>query len=385
MKVRKSKKNVLIITNIPNPYRIPLFNELNKQLENKGLHLKVLFGALGYERRKWIVNMDECEFDFKVLPSKTIRYSDNEKISFTYAGLYRILSQESPIVTITNAFSIATTKLWLRSWFKKTPYIIWSGAFENNYEPDSLLRKLLRMMLVKRATGFIAYGTKAKDYLVSLGADENKVEIGINTVDTNFYLKQTKKLENYIKRNNGSQHLLYVGYLSKRKNILNLLISIRKLSQLRSDFVLDIVGDGNDKERLKKYVLDNHMAEFVKFHGFKGKEFISKFMTESDCFLFQTDFDPWGLVLVEAMAVGLPCISSINAGATYDLITEGTTGFVMDFSDTDNVIDKIIWILNNPRLSRKIGQNARHFIEENVSLKKSANGFIKAISKSLNI
>jgi len=139
--VSSEKKNrILLVTNIPTPYRIPLFNELKEQLERKGLGLKVVFGALGYARRKWAVDMSQCKFEYEVLPSKNLYYSDSEKSSFTYSGLYRVISKENPSVIITNAFSIATTKIWLRSWFKKTDYIIWSGAIRRKDKSDSFVR-----------------------------------------------------------------------------------------------------------------------------------------------------------------------------------------------------------------------------------------------------
>ena len=61
-KILVSKSNkILLVTNIPTPYRIPLFNELNKQLKGRGLKLKIIFGSLAYQRRKWEVNMSEWE------------------------------------------------------------------------------------------------------------------------------------------------------------------------------------------------------------------------------------------------------------------------------------------------------------------------------------
>ena len=376
-----NKKNkILLITNIPTPYRIPLFNELKEQLEGKGLGLKVIFGALGYARRKWSVDMSQCRFEYEVLPSKNLYFSDPEKSSFTYSGLYRVISKENPSVIITNAFSIATTKLWLRSWFKKTDYIIWSGAIHRKAKSDSFVRRLQRKILVRRAVGFIAYGTKAKEYLVSLGAQRNKVEIGINTVDVQFYKSECRRLRGNLIPNDSSKHLLYVGHLSPRKNVFSVLKVINYLAKLRSDIIFDIVGDGEDRVRLEEYVTENGLTDFVKFHGFKQKADIVLFLAQSDCFLFPTDFDIWGLVLVEAMSAGLPCIASIHAGATHDLIKEGVTGFAMDFSETEKVVDKVNWILENPELSKEIGQNASCFIAENVSIEKSAAGFIRGIT-----
>lgn len=375
---------VLLITNIPTPYRIPLFNELNVQLESRGYEFKVIFGALGYARRKWDVDLSECAFDYQVLPSKKLPSFNPEKTIFTYSGLSRLLLKENPVAVITTAYCLATAKLWLRSWVKNVPYIIWSGAVDHEYDRDFFLRRVYRKLLVKRASGFIAYGTKAKEYLVSLGADKDKVQIGINTVDTQFFREETRKMrENRVSRND-NKHLLYIGHLSPRKNVWKLLKVINELSRLRSDFVLDVVGDGEERELLEKYVFDTRLEDRVKFHGFKQKENLPQYLAQSDCFLFQTDFDIWGLVLVEAMAAALPCIASIHAGAAYDLIKNGENGFTTDFSKIEEAADKINWVLMHPELARDIGENASRYVAKEASIRNSASGFVQAIWSALN-
>lgn len=379
----KKKNKVLLITNIPTPYRIPLFNELKGQLERKGLGLKVVFGALGYAYRKWKINMSRCKFEYEVLPSKNICYSDPENSSFTYSGLYRIISKENPSVIITNAFSIATTKLWLRLWFLRTPYIIWSGGIVTKGRPVSFLRRIHRRILIKRAVGFIAYGTKAKEYLISLGAAADKIQIGINTTDTEFNRAETKRIRENLEDKKERKRLLYVGYITKGKRLDKLFYVAKSLSIRRQDFVLQLVGSGPEMENLKNLAEDLHITDLVNFEGFKQQKEIPCYLAEANCFLFPSEYDIWGLVLVEAMSAGLPCISSIHAGATHDLIKDGITGFAMDFSETEEVVDKVNWILENPELSKEIGQNASCFIAENVSLQKSAAGFVSAITKTL--
>lgn len=382
--VSSEKKNrILLITNIPTPYRIPLFNELKEQLERKGLGLKVVFGALGYARRKWAVDMSQCKFEYEVLPSKNIGYSNSDNSSFTYSGLYRVMSQENPSIIITNAFSIATTKLWLRSWLKKTDYIIWSGAIRRKDRPDSFVRRLQRKVVIRRAAGFIAYGTRAKEYLISLGAAAQKIQIGINTTDTEFYKAETKRIRESLEDHEERKRLLYVGYITKRKRLDKLFYVVKSLSIRRQDFVLQLVGSGPEMENLKNLADDLHITNLVNFEGFKQQKEIQRYLSEADCFLFPSEYDIWGLVLVEAMAAGLPCIASIHAGATNDLIKDGVTGFAMDFSETEKVAEKVNWILENPELSEEIGQNASRFIAENVSIEKSAEGFINAISEGL--
>jgi len=378
MIVSAPTNKVLLITNIPTPYRIPLFNELNKQLKQQGIKLKVIFGALGYSRRKWNIDMSECYFDYEVLSSRKITL-DPEKTIFTYKGLLNVIKKGNPTVIITIGFSFATMKLWLRSWFFSTPYIIWSGHIKTKGRFESILRRLQRRLIVRRATGFIAYGTKAKEYLISLGVDPDKVVIGINTVDTEFFKTETKKIS-IDPRSNSKKCLLYIGHFAKGKRIDLLFHVVKILLKKRNDFILKLVGDGSEKEDLKTLAQELNIRDYVSFEGFKQKNGIPKYLAEADCFLFPSEYDVWGVVLVEAMAVGLPCISSIYSGATHDLIEDGVNGFAMDFSETEKVAEKIDFILENPGMAKHIALNASRFIAEYASLEKSAQGFIRAIN-----
>lgn len=374
---------VLLVTNIPTPYRIPLLNELHEQLGILGLELKVVFGAFGYARRRWEVDMSECKFEYVVLQDRGINYADPERISFTYPRLYRLTLNENPSVIISNGFSIATTKLWVRSFYKRTPYMIWSGAINGEARRGFFLRKLQRKAVISRAIGFIAYGTRAKQYLTSMGAPDDRVTVAINTVNTRFYARVSELFRQKLTYRNKKRHLLYVGHLSLRKNVVKVLAVTKALSKQRHDLKLDIVGDGEDRGRLLRYIEDEDLRDVVRIHGFKQSCDVARFLARSDCFLFQTDFDIWGLALVEAMAGGVPSIASVHAGATQDLIEDGATGFAMDFSETEKVADKVNWILENPEAAERIGKRACRFIQENVTVEKSARGFVRAIEAVL--
>ncbi len=167
--------------------------------------------------------------------------------------------------------------------------------------------------------------------------------------------------------------------MSKRKNVIRLLVIIKELAKSRSNFVLDLIGDGDDKSNLEQYVQSNELNTYVRFHGFVQKEKLPEFLSKSSVFLFQTDFDIWGLVLNEAMAAGIPCISSPNAGASFDLVKEGETGFIIEFSEKEKVLERINVMLDHPENTKKLGENASHFIRQNASIKKSAEGFVYAI------
>ncbi len=371
-------KKVIIVTNIPNPYRIPLFNEVHAQLLQKGVELKVLFGSENYSRRKFRLNLAECSFTYDFLDSSKYSFGDQEKTYFTYNGLLKRLADENADAVVMSGFSIGTTRLFLKSFFKKINYIIWSGSIQQKGRNDSFLRRIQRRLIASRAVSFIAYGSLAKSYLEKLGADPKKIHIAINTVDTTFFSFETNSLRKVLPAD-PVKRLTYVGYLSPRKNVGRLLEVLLELSQERKDFLLDLIGDGDDKPNLEKFVQMHGMSEFVHFHGFKQKSELPAFLARSNCFLFQTDFDIWGLVLNEAMAAGLPCISSPNAGATSDLVKDGETGFVVDFKDKEGTKEKIRWILDHPDEAKIMGQKARIFIEREASIQVSAKGFVEAI------
>ena len=151
------------------------------------------------------------------------------------------------------------------------------------------------------------------------------------------------------------------------------------LSIKRNDFVVDIIGDGSDKKNLENKAIEMGLGNQVIFHGFKQKEELPAFFAQTDCFLFQTGFDIWGLVLNEAMAAGLPCIVSPNAGAVDDLIKDGENGYICKFTEPDKVITLINDLLDDTDKAHRISLAASSFIQSNASIPKSTEGFLKAI------
>ncbi len=373
-------EKVFIITNIPNPYRVALLNEIHVQLSALDIRFKVIFGARSHSRRKFAMDMEECHFDYMILNDGTVGSGDAENVMLSYPGLIKVIRMERPDKVLIVGFSQGTMKLWFRSWIRKTRYILYGGSWEMEGRKDSFLRKIQRKLLMKRAAGCVAYGSLAKDYFIRLGAKPEKVVIGINTVDTTFFREQTDLLRKQLPVRKPPYRLIYIGYLTERKNPRQLLKVIKALSEQRHDFILDVLGDGPELEHLETYVKQEQIGNFVKFHGFIQKEKLPEYLSVSSCFLFPTNYDIWGLVLNEAMAAGLPCIASIHAGATHDLIREGETGFAVDFNDIPLVVEKINWLLDHPGEAGQMGQKARELMRDEVNLKNSAAAFIQAFT-----
>lgn len=374
-------KKVVLITNIPTPYRIPLFNELNKQMLQEEMELHVIFSESGYQRRKFEIDFSQIQFPYTLLKGGTITSNKNiEKTYFFYKGLWNALNKLQPKNIIVAGFSAASiiTASWCRR--NKSTFSIWSGSIETETRNISLLRILLRRQLIKRAKSFIAYGTLAAKYLVKLGATEDRVHIGINTVDTNFYAHETAKIRNNSQKKSKFT-FTYLGYLVPRKNV-NLVLEVASLLlKERSDFNIQIIGDGESKNSLEALSIQLGLKDHIEFTGYKQRSEIPYYFANSSALLFQSDFDIWGLVLNEAMAAGLCCLATIHAGAPFDLIKEGETGFIIDYNDQKKVVEKMKWMIDHPMEAEEIGKNAATYIHENANLSVSAKGFILALKK----
>ena len=371
-------KNVLIITNVPQDYRIAMLNKLDDMLKEQNIQLKVLFAASGYKRRKSKLDFSRMKFDYTFLKSTKFNLGSVENTMFTYPGIIRFHIKHKPDITFVIGYSPATIKLWLFSFFMKINFFIWSGSVKFKGRKDSALRILMRKILVRRAKEFVAYGTMAKRYLISIGAPADKISIAINTVDTDFFNQVAISREN--RKVSATKQLLYLGYLTHGKKIDDLIHTIYELKTIRNDFKLTIIGDGPARELLFNLVNELHLNDYISFEGFIQKKDLPPYLINTDMFLFQTGCDIWGLVLNEAMASGLPCVVSPNAGAAIDLIKENENGVILDFSHYEKAAQKLNSLLDDETLLLKLGINANRFISEYVTPQKSAQGFIDAIN-----
>lgn len=366
---------VLFVTNIPTPYRIPFFNEIQRQMAARGMSLKLVFAALGYARRQWQLDLDECGFEYEVLPGSSFRRRGAESASFTYGGFNALLRRERPAVVIAVGYHLGTVRLWLRSWFTPTPYIIYSGEIASPALPVSRLRLLQRRLLVSRAVGYIAYGTRARDYLVSLGAPADRVQIAINTVDTEYFAREAAA---HRPAQTGPE-FLYVGHLTAGKRLDLLLAAFSRLARDERTARLTLVGDGPERASLEQFCRDAGIADRVAFEGFRQRDEIPRYLARARAFFFPSEYDVWGLVLVEAMAAGVPCVASIESGATVDLVNDGVTGYRADFRDVDAVVALMRILLDDPARAAAMGAAAGDFVREQVNLRVSAAGVVAAV------
>lgn len=164
-----------------------------------------------------------------------------------------------------------------------------------------------------------------------------------------------------------SKRLVSVGRLSPEKGYLDLLKIFNTLIKSKPDWHLDIIGDGVERDELKKYIEKNGLNEKVTLHGFQGKEYIDKILHDSSIYLMTSYTESFGIVLIEAMSHGIPCIAFDSAEGAREIINSGENGYLIKNRNQEAMIMKIKDLINNEGDRIRIGKQARKSVKKYTS------------------
>jgi glycosyltransferase involved in cell wall biosynthesis len=145
--------------------------------------------------------------------------------------------------------------------------------------------------------------------------------------------------------------LVTVARLEPVKNIKTLLIAFKQLKQRFPDLKLDIVGEGSQRTSLEAFCAEENIKD-VTFHGFLPDEAIAKLLCEAKVFVLPSLAESFGMANLEAMACGLPVVSS-RAGAVPEVVGE-ENGFLVDPLNIDELVDRLCVLLEDEKLRRSI-------------------------------
>jgi glycosyltransferase involved in cell wall biosynthesis len=167
--------------------------------------------------------------------------------------------------------------------------------------------------------------------------------------------------------------ILSVCRLSFEKNIETLIKALKQISN--ENIFLIIVGKGDQKRYLEELVKRLNLTKNVIFTGERTD--VERFYSIADLFVLPSIYEGFGLVYLEAMASGIPCIGlkpdypKIIVGSN-EVIDDGITGFLADPYSLDSLVEKIDRVLSDDELKRKLGNNGRKVCEKRFKWEKTA-------------
>lgn len=212
-----------------------------------------------------------------------------------------------------------------------------------------------------KSTPCIAKSKLAEEFLRKKGF-ENVTTIGVGLDNARFNEKVNKspkilELES-AKKDENLRYLLYIGKIERRRNTLFLINLLHEINKTKNNVKLILIGKGESeyiekvKKEIEKYKLNDKIIYIEKMQ----QEELSNIYKISDIFLLPTEYEIFGMVLLEAMYFGLPVITTYNGGSS-TIIENEKNGFICDGMNMENWKNVIKELLEKEKLYNYISKN----------------------------
>lgn len=339
------RMKILFLTNIPSPYRVNFFNELGKRCE-----LTVLFERKGHVTRdkSWL----NYEFKtFRGIISKGIEIGKYEKIS---TDIFRMLKKGAyDYIVVGNAAGITgiLAITWMR--MKGIPYAI-SG--DGGYAGTGKgIKERIKKFLMEEAQLCFSTSKTHDEYYIKYGVAEDRLR---RYPFTSLWQKDiledllTEEEKEQIKKNLGIRErycIISVGSYIHRKG-MDLLM--KACENQPEEWGLYIVGGVATQEYLD--LKEEMNLQQLHFVDFQSPESLKQYYLSADIFALATREDIWGLVINEAMAMGLPVVTTDKCIAGTELVENGENGYIVPVENVEELREKLQIIMNDEKLRKRM-------------------------------
>lgn len=354
------KARVTYLTQVPGPYREKMHTILGFQ---KNLQYSVIYCAELEPNRSWKLDYGDYHKYFLEEKSKTYRHN-NPKV-------WSLLNNLNPDVLIITAFK--PTMLYGVLWciLKNRKYIVYNDGTLESEKDFSFIQKSLRKLVFKKASSFAAPGKGTVDLYKSYEVDSSKIFISHLCVDNKRFSNPPITERNY--------DALFCGQIINRKMPGFFVDVIKEVNKRLPEVKILIVGDGDKRIEMLQRLDDLELT--YSFKGFVDQNELPECYSMTKIFLFPTLNDPWGIVVNEACASGMPIITCPVAGVSYDLVQDGENGFILE-PEIKSWADRIVMLLTDNALLRKMSNKSLTIVQK-YNHEAAAKGLIDAIDVAL--
>ncbi len=382
----RPRTGVAIITPNPTPYRVGLFRRI-AQFED--IALKVYFLTGDSPTRPWKVDLGGFEHEF--LPEVSIPVGGKDKARYRInPSILSRFAERPPAVTVIAGYNHFTTQLAIiYSVLNGIPWCLMSESHiakkRSRFKvavKHLLLAPVLRTMSVAMVTG-----TLSRKYMESMGIPPERCFVVANTPDVTALKDAAARLapeRDKVRTRfgvGGKKTILFVGRLLEVKGVRVLFDAFEKARTKRSDLALLVVGDGAGRKTFEQLAESKGLWD-AHFLGFRSQEELPEIYAAADLFVLPSLSEPWGVVVNEAMASGLPIVASDQVGAAADLVEDGQNGRVVAAGSADALAEAILDVFSNETRRKEMGERSSR-IMNNWDYETSAMNFHAAIETAL--
>lgn len=264
--------------------------------------------------------------------------------------ILKVLRRIEPDIIHTNLFQPRVYTTLAKLFYKHSLLITQKHSIVNPQKHNIfILFEMISILLNKKV---IAISESVKKSLTKFEfIPQNKILVLPNCIDYETYKKNSDR---YSIRNKNEIVIGTVGRLEKVKGIKYLLLAMKIILAKFPHIRLEIIGDGSQSENLKKITEKLGISNSVKFFG-KFTDVIP-FYNKMDIFVLPSILEGFGIVLLEAMASGLPVVAT-NVDGIREVVIQGESGILIPPKNPDAIAKAVIQIIENPELFRNLVEN----------------------------
>lgn len=301
---------------------------------------------------------------FKILPNRLIK-------------LAKIIKTENPDIIISFLPEPSLRLMLLKKInknIKKIPTIV---SIRNNPEIEYKNRLIyyIMKMLYKNVDGLVLQTEEAKDYFKKI-INEEKLTVIPNPINEKFIVNNP-----YIGER--EKTIVTVGRLERQKNQKLLIDAFKNVVKKHDDYKLLIYGKGSLKEYLEEYVVSINLTDKVIFKG--QVDNIQEEIFKSGIFVLSSDYEGMPNALMEAMSLGLPCISTdCPCGGPKTLMKNNKNGILVEVGNVSQMEEAMNLLIEDKEMSSNISYSANQ-IKDIYSINKISDRWINVIESLVNL
>lgn len=214
--------------------------------------------------------------------------------------------------------------------------------------------------IINQVDKIIAVSNFSREAAIKEGFSANKIEVVYNGVDIDKFKPHEEKRNLLRKKYNIPQDAFTMIIVSRIKNLRNKghqhLLNVLSEYEVSKYWHLVVIGKGKGLGSLKQKVKEHNLQDRVHLLGHKTD--VENYEDMADVVVLPSYFETFGLVLAEGMAMEKPAVA-FKVGGVPEVIEDNKTGFVVDYDNDDELVEKLAILAKNPDLCKQMGIQAR--------------------------
>jgi glycosyltransferase involved in cell wall biosynthesis len=347
------------LCNVPTPYRNHLHRRIALEIPQVRLH-SIFTHARSTHGWKLQVppEINPVYFTIDNKPGRTATWRPRQVWAMG-SRVIRFLLEEHVRAVICDGYQYLTNRRVIRYCAKAgIPIFLRADSNIRGDRPGparAWVKRRILGSLIRSCAGVMPMGRLGQEYFEKYGADSARCFRVPFEPDYESFANVTEREVSAFRARHemqaGRRHILYSGRLAAAKRVDLLLDAFAAIAERRPDWGLFVAGDGPLRRSLAARV-PHALAGRVLWPGFLEADEIRVAYHAADLMVLPSDYEPWALVVIEAMAAGCPVISSDVVGASAELIEDGVNGRMFRSGDLAGLTDALLQSTDPATLAR---------------------------------